>query len=138
MTIPIDQKITALENKLSELDGRLVPVEAQIAALPDKLTKLENQAEAVCQRVCPLEQHKANLDTTISTLSSAVIALQIPSPEKPVSKFFAWANRWAEPLGKVVIPCLVLIVAWWVKDSVDHALKAREIEVSTAQAMRDQ
>jgi hypothetical protein len=137
MTTPIDQRVTALESELSDFGGKIAPIEAQLAALPAKHAELEDHIEALSKRTLPLEQRTAEVDTKIAALLGAVTALSPPVP--PVKRLLVdRVNAWAEPVGKILIPILLLVVAWWIKDSVDAALKAREIEVSTAEAMRDQ
>ena len=69
---------------------------------------------------------------------SPVEFTSLQSPSSVEQSLAEKVNAWAEPVGKIVIPILVLIVAWWIKNFVDAALKEREIEVSTAQAMRSQ
>jgi hypothetical protein len=136
MTTSIDQRIAAVESELSALGSKIGPIEAELSALPAKLRRLEDAAIAFDLRVVPLEQHKADVDTRIAALAGGLTALQIPPP--PTKSFVETVNAWAEPAGKIVIPILVLVVAWFIKDSVDAALKEREIEVSTAQAMNSQ
>lgn len=50
-----------------------------------------------------------------------------------VAAFISWMF---DVLGKVVIPIVVVLVTWLIKDSVEDALKEREFEVTTAKAMQ--
>jgi hypothetical protein len=54
-------------------------------------------------------------------------------PRRSVAETF---NLWADPLSKLILPVALVLITYWIKDSVDVALKERQLEVQTAQGMQ--
>lgn len=47
------------------------------------------------------------------------------------------SERWWALVEKLVIPILILVVGWWVKDSVDQALERERLDLAYASEMQD-
>jgi len=56
-----------------------------------------------------------------------------PAPRRSKAETF---NLWAEPLSKLILPVVLVLMTYWIKDSVDIALQERQLEVQTAQGMQ--
>lgn len=126
MTSPLDRKVAELERKLSDNAS-------QLASQSGDIRRIEGEAKAVSQR---LERHSGAVDIRLAALAGGLTALQTSPP--PAKSFPDTLNAWAEPLGKILMPFLLLGAAWFINNSVEAALKEREVVVSTAQGMQSQ
>jgi hypothetical protein len=70
---------------------------------------------------------------TIPTETPDTSPLPTSAPRRSAAETF---NLWAEPLSKLILPLALVLITYWIKDSVDIALKERQLEVQTAQGMQ--
>ncbi|SEC69105.1 hypothetical protein SAMN05519104_1881 [Rhizobiales bacterium GAS188] len=120
-----------VEVRLTDLERKVVALEASGGDFARRVGEVEPKLAA-------LDLRAASLEARAGALEAGVTALARPAatPAEPTPGFFDRAMAVGDLIGKIVIPLALVWFTWAIKDSVDAALKERELDVTAGKSMQ--